>query len=228
MTTDESTIYKATVKATTLAAVCTDALHFVSDDTQRRALNGAQLTVKNGRGQVVGTDSYVLGAWTFDADGELVALIQRDDLKRIGTLAKAAVKARKYGEPAAVTLERDGDTLTVRDDSTTLTLRVMPSDFPNWEQLTARAEGAALSHHVAFTVRTLGAFAALRLGTTAKAPLVLRFEVAALKPSHVVASVKGIDFRGLVMPVKVAEAGSTQATRAPSSDDFAHLEIVKP
>src|SRR5258706_4757004 len=103
--TEESTTYKATVKAATLAAVLTDALLFVSTDKTRPAIAAAQFTVKGGRGQVVATNSYVLGTFTFDAEGEFVALIDRDDIKRIVTLAKAAAKVRH--RMAFITLERD-------------------------------------------------------------------------------------------------------------------------
>src|SRR5258706_5189444 len=85
--TEESTTYKATVKAATLAAVLTDALLFVSTDKTRPAIAAAQFTVKGGRGQVFATNSYCLGPFTFDAEAELFPLIAPATVKRIFTLA---------------------------------------------------------------------------------------------------------------------------------------------
>lgn len=196
---------KLVIPAQRLAAVLTDANLFAAkSDKFRPILRAVKLTACGGRGQVVSTDSYGLGVFTFNCEGTMSALIDTEDVKRIVAVCKEAVKGRPYGaEALEIVVERDDETLTVRSYATTITARLVPGEFPNWPQLMTTPE--VHSGQAAFNSAFLARMANVRLGESATnaSPLVIQ-ATTELKPWHFYAEANGIEFRGLVMTVRFA------------------------
>lgn len=205
VTTEVQVSQKLVMPAGRLAAMLADASVFASSDKSRPVLCAVKVAAHDGRVQVVGCDSYVLGVFTSDGEGSFCGLVDIADVKRILAILKPLAKT-----PAVeVVLERDGQTLTVRTilgDS--VSCRLIEADYPNWGQLTGRAEianddgtGAEFS---GFTTKTLGQIAKLKLGGSHAVSIVWETR-GKLKPAHVYASHDGITFRGLVMPNRTVE-----------------------
>lgn len=198
---------KMVIPAQRLAAVLTDANLFAAkSDKHRPVLRTVKVTASEGRGQVVSTDSYGLGVFTFDCDGTMSALIDTEDVKRIIAACTEAVKgrpaiAKNHAADVEVVLERDDSTLTVRTYASTITARLLEADYPNWHQLTA--VGDLGSGQGSFNPTFIERMAKVRLGESAKhAPMLTIQAVTELKPWHFYAAANGIEFRGLVMTLR--------------------------
>lgn len=211
---------KATIAARTLIAVLTDASLFASAaDKERVILRSIEFTVNGERGQVVTTDSYALGHFTFAASGTLGALIDVDDVKRIITLAKQALTtAGKYGAPTELTLELDGDVMTVCASDASITMRVVGFDFPNWHQLVPPAD-APTGTFATFDAAKVERMGKVALGTKRgdKLTMAVRFSDN-LKVHQFYASTDDVTFRGLLMPYRSSD----------TVEVFGPFEVVKP
>lgn len=202
---------KLVMPATKVAALLADALLFASGDRNRPILAGVRLEAGAGRVQAIATDSYVLGAITCDGDGTMVPIIvDVDDIKRILTLAKSSSKSA-YGVLELV-FEREGASLQVRAPSgDSVVCRLIDGNYPNYEQLFGTRDEGAVDDHggrmVSLNTSVVFArLAKLRLGTTTKVALPITLEThGTLKPVHLAASADGFVFRGLAMPVRVAD-----------------------
>lgn len=207
--------------------ILTDALGFASSDRARPVLYGVLVEVlADGRVQLVATNSYVL-AWIRDDEGartfrgEYVngkgqepsktepvisgtfpaTLYERDGLTEI---AKRLLKI-KPGEKLTITLAADA--LAATGEGWTLAARAyVHAQYPNWSQLipVLDAEPEALPTP-AIDTKWLAMLGKLTLGRAVRKgeSVWLNYRTyGALKPAAVTGSTHGVEFVGLIMPVK--------------------------
>lgn len=127
-------MFTATIPANVLADLLTGGLQAVGKDSGLPILTGIQLMFKDGKLEIAATDRYrlIVGSAPAEFDADFKALVSATDAERIIKLAKNGIKFHKN---LPVTIESDGNNLTVTVLSDIISFRLLDGTFPPYIHL---------------------------------------------------------------------------------------------
>lgn len=205
---DTGTLQGVSVKACDLLDLITGAAIAAHSKSDLKLLNGVYLKSEGGKLTAFATDRYrlLVGELAGEGEGELSnSLIPLVDIKRIITSLKALDKADLGRE--VVSLTRAGDILTVAIKGSTLSVNIPEGNCPPYEQLFT-GEPAAISE-IHLNADFIAAFAKVPGGGKAGQRFIFTGSDTVsgkviVKPIKVLIPHDSINWRGLLMPMRMA------------------------
>lgn len=205
---DTGTLQGVTVKACNLLDLITGAAIAAHSKSDLKLLNGVYLKSEGGKLTAFATDRYrlLVGELAGEGEGELSnSLIPLADIKRIITSLKALSKLDLGRE--VVSLTRAGDILTVAIKGSTLSVNIPEGNCPPYEQLFT-GEPAAISE-IHLNADFIAAFAKVPGGGKAGQRFIFTGSDTVsgkviVKPIKVLIPHDNINWRGLLMPMRMA------------------------
>lgn len=205
---DTGTLQGVSVKACNLLDLITGAAIAAHSKSDLKLLNGVYLKSEGGKLTAFATDRYrlLVGELAGEGEGELSnSLIPLVDIKRIITSLKALDKADLGRE--VVSLTRAGDILTVAIKGSTLSVNIPEGNCPPYEQLFT-GEPAAISE-IHLNADFIAAFAKVPGGGKAGQRFIFTGSDTVsgkviVKPIKVLIPHDSINWRGLLMPMRMA------------------------
>lgn len=205
---DTGTLQGVSVKACDLLDLITGAAIAAHPKSDLKLLNGVYLKSEGGKLTAFATDRYrlLVGELAGEGEGELSnSLIPLVDIKRIITSLKALDKADLGRE--VVSLTRAGDILTVAIKGSTLSVNIPEGNCPPYEQLFT-GEPAAISE-IHLNADFIAAFAKVPGGGKAGQRFIFTGSDTVsgkviVKPIKVLIPHDSINWRGLLMPMRMA------------------------
>lgn len=205
---DTGTLQGVSVKACNLLDLITGAAIAAHSKSDLKLLNGVYLKSEGGKLTAFATDRYrlLVGELAGEGEGELSnSLIPLVDIKRIITSLKALDKADLGRE--VVSLTRAGDILTVAIKGSTLSVNIPEGNCPPYEQLFT-GEPAAISE-IHLNADFIAAFAKVPGGGKAGQRFIFTGSDTVsgkviVKPIKVLIPHDNINWRGLLMPMRMA------------------------
>lgn len=202
------TLQGVSVKACDLLDLISGAAIAAHPKSDLLTLNGVYLKSEGGKLTAFATDRYrlIVGELAGEGEGELSnTLIPLADIKRIITTLKALNKLDLGRE--VVSLTRAGDILTVAIKGSTLTANIPDSKCPPYEHLFT-SEPAAISE-IHLNADYLAAFAKVPGGGKAGQRFIFTGSDTVsgkviVKPVKVLIPHDSINWRGLLMPMRMA------------------------
>lgn len=200
------TLQGVSVKACDLLDLISGAAIAAHSKSDLLTLNGVYLKSEGGKLTAFATDRYRLLVGELAGEGELSnTLIPLADIKRIITALKALNKLDLGRE--VVSLTRAGDILTVAIKGSTLSVNIPDSKCPPYEQLFT-GEPAAISE-IHLNADYLAAFAKVPGGGKDGQRFIFTGSDAVsgkviVKPIKVLIPHDSINWRGLLMPMRMA------------------------
>lgn len=200
------TLQGVSVKACDLLDLITGAAIAAHPKSDLQTLNGVYLKSEGGKLTAFATDRYRLLVGELAGEGELSnTLIPLADIKRITTALKALNKLDLGRE--VVSLTRAGDILTVAIKGSTLSVNIPEGKCPPYEQLFT-SEPAAISE-IHLNADYLAAFAKVPGGGKAGQHFIFTGSDTVsgkviVKPIKVLIPHDSINWRGLLMPMRLA------------------------
>lgn len=205
---DTGTLQGVSVKACNLLDLITGAAIAAHSKSDLKLLNGVYLKSEGGKLTAFATDRYrlLVGELAGEGEGELSnSLIPLVDIKRIITSLKALSKLDLGRE--VVSLTRAGDILTVAIKGSTLSVNIPEGNCPPYEQLFT-GEPAAISE-IHLNADFIAAFAKVPGGGKAGQRFIFTGSDTVsgkviVKPIKVLIPHDSINWRGLLMPMRMA------------------------
>lgn len=205
---DTGTLQGVSVKACDLLDLISGAAIAAHPKSDLKLLNGVYLKSEGGKLTAFATDRYrlLVGELAGEGEGELSnSLIPLADIKRIITSLKALSKLDLGRE--VVSLTRAGDILTVAIKGSTLSVNIPEGNCPPYEQLFT-GEPAAISE-IHLNADFIAAFAKVPGGGKAGQRFIFTGSDTVsgkviVKPIKVLIPHDSINWRGLLMPMRMA------------------------